>query len=198
MADNTLGEDQPITEAEWVLIFRVCDGNNPGPVGPNAWLCRLALFTLYVGQPFDTDAAIAEHMDWLNKSENAEARSNLVGCINFIRRAMAKPRPEWQLPDDAFDPTTWNVMLNPRWEIRGPGSFKVERWLPDETPEPPRRAAKWDGRPFPGRCTWTHPTTGQQCDNQAISSFGYWDGGAPGAGRWVQSGACLDHSGSTE
>lgn len=73
----------------------------------------------------------------------------------------------------------------------------TEAEWPDEPPEPPRRAAKWDGRPFPGRCTWTHPTTGQQCDNQAISSFGYWDGGAPGAGRWVQSGACLDHSGST-
>ena len=59
---------------------------------------------------------------------------------------------------------------------------------------PPLRDVKWDGRMFPGRCTWCDPVTGEQCGNQAVSSVGWWDGGGPGLGEWQQSGSCVEHS----
>jgi len=36
----------------------------------------------------------------------AQARPNLVACIEFLRKTAEKPRPEWQLPED-LDPTKW-------------------------------------------------------------------------------------------
>lgn len=75
-------------------------------------------------------------------------------------------------------------------------AITVNLWLPpDPGPEPPRRPAKWDGRPFPGRCTHTEPD-GTQCDNQATSSYTHWDGGAPGVGTLQQSGSCDLHRAS--
>jgi hypothetical protein len=73
-------------------------------------------------------------------------------------------------------------------------TIAYKRFLPpDPEPEPPRPPAKWDGRPFPGRCT--HTDNSEQCDNQATSSHGWWDGGAPGAGTWQQTGHCPIHPG---
>ena len=64
-------------------------------------------------------------------------------------------------------------------------------WLSGDEPEPPRRPAKWDGRPFPGRCD--HEADGVRCDNQARGSLSYWDGGAPGVGTFRQTGRCELH-----
>lgn len=98
---------QALNRAEWSVIVLLCGGYNSGPVGPRAWLCRLAWFTLWAGQPFDTDAAIAEHMDWLNKSENIQARADLAGCIEWLRNMAAKPRLDWPIPDNVFDLQDW-------------------------------------------------------------------------------------------
>jgi hypothetical protein len=53
-------------------------------------------------------------------------------------------------------------------------------------------STKWDGRMFPGRCTHLDDN-GNQCDNQAASSFSYWDGGAPGVGTFRQKANCDEH-----
>ncbi|MCV7358499.1 hypothetical protein [Mycolicibacterium fluoranthenivorans] len=72
-------------------------------------------------------------------------------------------------------------------------TVRYERWLPPAPePELPRLPAKWDGRPFPGRCTHVDDQ-GAQCDNQAISSIGWWDGGGPGLGNWRQIAHCPIH-----
>jgi hypothetical protein len=47
--------------------------------------------------------------------------------------------------------------------------------------------ARWDGRPFPGKCGYG------DCPNQATTAYGYWDGGAPGAGTWRQRSRCNEH-----
>lgn len=98
---------EQVTPTEWVIVMRLCKFDE-GVVGPFAWLCRLAWCTLVAGQPFDTDAAIAENADWLDKPENATGRANIVGCIDFIRKVAAKT-PLWQLPevDGLFDPSDW-------------------------------------------------------------------------------------------
>jgi len=52
-----------------------------------------------------------------------------------------------------------------------------------------RMPARWDGRPFPGKCGY------DDCPNQATSSYGHWDGGAPGVGTWQQRSRCDEHLG---
>jgi hypothetical protein len=49
--------------------------------------------------------------------------------------------------------------------------------------------ARWDGRPFPGKCTYN------DCPNQASTSLGRWTGGAPGVGEWEHWGRCDEHVG---
>ncbi|WP_139170333.1 hypothetical protein [Mycolicibacterium fluoranthenivorans] len=71
-------------------------------------------------------------------------------------------------------------------------TIRYEGWLPPEPePEPPRPPARWDGLAIPGRCT--HVEDGAQCDNQARSSMGWWDGGGPGLGTWHYKAWCPIH-----
>lgn len=101
-------EQEQTTQAELVMVMRLCRGFGAEPVGPIVWMCRLAWWTLYAGQPFDADAAIAEHADWLNRPDQARTRANLLGCIEFLRRVAAK-MPRWELPDNPypFDVSQW-------------------------------------------------------------------------------------------
>lgn len=70
-------------------------------------------------------------------------------------------------------------------------TIAVHGWLPPpDVPEPPRRPARWDGRPFPGRCT------APGCLNQATSAVAWWDGGAPGVGTLQRRGHCDEHLGA--
>ncbi|MBU8834464.1 hypothetical protein [Mycolicibacterium goodii] len=139
---------------------------------------------------------------WLNEPKHAETRRNLLGCIDFIQRMAAKP-PLWQLPDNPM--TLFNVdEFYPRWTLHGPGRFEIPddltltvtcpHWAPagDRAEPPQRQPAKWDGRPFPGKCDV------DDCDNQATNTVGYWDGGAPGAGTWHQHGRCPNHDPTME
>lgn len=110
---------EPMTDAEWLIVMMLCQFDNQF-VGPNAWMCRLAWFTYQSGQPFDVDAAIAQHADWMNRPENADTRTNLVGCIDYIRKAAAKPH-RWQIPENAFDPKQWMT-------DEDASSLRVELW----------------------------------------------------------------------
>ncbi len=90
------------TAAEVLIVAMLCQGFDNDPVGPRAWTCRRAWFTLSMGQPFDFDSEIAEHNDWLDKPENAKERENLAARVEFIRKVAAKA-PFWPLPDDLLD-----------------------------------------------------------------------------------------------
>lgn len=203
--------DEPLTAAEFTLVSALCQFYNPYP-GPIAWFCRLAWLTYQTGSELDVDQAIAQHGAWLNRPENTTTRTNLINSIRWLRHMAAKP-PLWPLPDQsAFDISQWftaegttpndgKTPHNPRWTFNGPGRFEVEAVPRDDLsvrielwhhpgrtePEPPPRPAKWDGRPFPGKCSAEH------CDNQATTASGYWDGGAPGQGTWHQTGRCPIH-----
>ncbi|AUV60860.1 hypothetical protein I5J35_gp82 [Mycobacterium phage Rem711] len=196
--------DEPMTAAETLVIHRLCQMSNPIP-GPIAWLCRyawIAYTTLGADTDIEIEDVIARQAGWLNEPKHAETRRNLIGCIDFIQRMAAKP-PLWQLPDNPM--TLFAVdEFYPRWTLHGPGRFEIPddltltvtcpHWAPaDDRAEPPQRQpAKWDGRPFPGKCDV------DDCDNQATNTVGYWDGGAPGAGTWHQHGRCPNHDPTME
>lgn len=93
------------THADVLIVALLCQPDNPIPA-PNAWLCRQAWIAHSFGQPFDVDAVIAEHMDWLNRPENADRREALVGCCEHLKGIAAK-KPLWDLPDNPFDITEW-------------------------------------------------------------------------------------------
>lgn len=94
--------------------------------------------------------------------------------------------------------------FDPKWTMYGPGTFEtaepdlsVELWHPD--PEDPTKTALvpptvtvWNGRAFPGRCDH-QDDNGTQCDNQATSAAGWWDGGGPGLGTWHHQARCAQH-----
>lgn len=103
--DEHVAEQSPMTPAEWLLVGVSCQFGNEFP-GPFAWMCRRAWVTLVAGRSFDTDAAIAEHQNWLNRPANADIRRRLVDRIEFLRRCAAKP-PLWQLPENLFNPDDW-------------------------------------------------------------------------------------------
>lgn len=215
-------DQQPITPAEQILIQALCQWNNPFP-GPRAWFCRFAWVAASCHIDFDVDQLIAQRGDWLNRPENADTRTSLVACMDWLRRMAAKP-PLWPLPDEAaFDASQWlrtghgsyaiaegtqpndgKTPHNPRWTLSGPGRYELigvdhGRTITTYTylrsdPEP--RSPRLPAK-WDGR-----PTPGKctidGCPYQATSMYGYWDGGAPGKGTWRQHGRCPQHQTGTE
>ena len=80
-----------MTEADWIIVFALCKGFSSDPVGPNAWMCRLAWWTFVAGQPFDTDAAIAEHADWLNRPDPTKPKPKPDPTSSRASSSSARP-----------------------------------------------------------------------------------------------------------
>ena len=199
MTDQQQTNEEPMTDAEWLIIMMLTKPHDLYP-GPIAWLCRYAWlwYTSAADTELDVDTLIANHAPGYNRPNQATNRTNLIGCIDYIRRCAAKP-PRWPLPGgpDAFDPSQWITPIQGSPPLNDLPVTTVELWSPSDDPAQNTAAvitspAKWDGQPIPGRCE--HREGDDQCDNQATTGHGHWDGGAPGQGNWHWHGRCNEHT----